>query len=178
MLENRIETGSLTATGVTINGDWLTTRPSDWRGIAAAGSSLVAVSFLQNSKDISWCKSERSRPEGQEVQLLLGWFDNIGLDVSVSFGIAASRRSRTRLPNVSYRPVIEKKAEFVTGELSCFATVHGDPVIDCWVLFLARQDVSVGRKGLWHLRRDRREGVKEPLRSVLSYGRTGTFQAA
>jgi hypothetical protein len=178
MLENTIEAGSLTAMGVTIKGDWLKTKFSDWRGIAAADSLLVAVSFLHHPQGIMWCKSERGRPEGQEVRLLLGWFDKIGLDVQVNFGVGASRRSRTRLPNVSYRPGIANELEFVTGQPSCFATVQGDPNIDCWVLFLARQDVSVGRKGLWHIKRERRQGVKEPLRSVLSYGRTGMFQAA
>jgi hypothetical protein len=87
MFENTIEASSLTVMTVTIKGAWVKTRPSDWRGIASADSSLVAVSFLRDPQGIMWCKSERGDPAGQEVRLLLGWYDKIGLDVQVNFGV-------------------------------------------------------------------------------------------
>jgi hypothetical protein len=167
LFENTIEANLLTVMTVTIKGTWVKTRPSDWCGIASADSSLVAVSFLRDPQRIQWCKSERGDPAGQEVRLLLRWYDKIGLDVQLNFGVGGARRSRTLLSNVSYQPSIPEESEFATGEPRCFATVRGEPDIDCWVLFLAKEDVSVGRKGLWHLRHDRREGIKEPLRSVL-----------
>lgn len=159
---------------VAVEGKWLPAAPARWRGIARAEDPLVAVSLLQHDEGISWTKSERGVPEGQEIHLALPWFDREGVDVGVRFGTTNGVCSwRTRLPSAEYRPLVADRLTCETGRLFRFALFEGSSPIACWFMFLSARDVRVGRNGLWHLRKPLRPGVSEPLRTLLSYGRTG-----
>ncbi len=161
---------------VNISGSWVKTKPADWVGIAHSNQPIVAVSFLKYQNEISWCKSDREQIDGQQLRLLLGWYDNFGFDVQVNFGVGSHVISRTLLPEPTYLPSILSVASCVTGSMFKFTLVEGSPPIECWALFLDRSDVKMGRHGLWHLRRELSTNIFEPLKSILSYGRTGAVK--
>ena len=50
--------------------------------------------------------------------------------------------------------------------------LSGEPSIEAFALLLSRSDVRFGRNRLWRLRDELLRNVNEPLRSVLSRGRT------
>lgn len=177
MLQHLIRDGCLAKLSVVIEGSWNEARPADWRGTARADASIVAVTLLGRPESGCWCKSEPGLIDGQRVRLLLGRYDKLGRDVKVIFGAGGQRDGRTMMPDARYRPDIPARTVCTTGSFVRFAIVAGEPAVPCWLLFLAASDVKVGRDRLWHLRKDLREGVAEPLRSILAYGRTGTLRS-
>lgn len=151
----------------------------DWSGEMRADASVVAVAFLVAPGGVCWCKSERARGWGLSVGLSLRWYDDLGHDVQVNWSIGGGqRRSRTTLdaPATPAFPLVPECVTFETGAIQSIFTVPGEPLVTCAALLLPAEVVRVGRNGLWQLRRRERERVPQPLRRMLSYGRTGTLR--
>jgi hypothetical protein len=169
----------LSRTEVTISGEWRSGSPRDWWGRAHASEPLVAVSLLIGSEGISWCKSERGKPDGQSIRLLLGHHDAEGCDVQVNFSVGGGQVvSRTFVQSREYIPKLLANCTVSTASIFNFASVEGSNSITLAVIFLAAADVRMGRNGLWHLRRDFAESVPDAYRQLLSFGRTGYLAAA
>lgn len=62
-----------------------------------------------------------------------------------------------------------------TGRPARLLTVAGEEPLTLDLLLLPRHRVRVGRLKIWHLRRRHRAAIPEPLRHVLSFGRTGRW---
>lgn len=178
---------------VTVQGDWGSERHSDWHGSATAEEPMVAVVFLTFAgREVAWCKSEPSgvwlakHESGWEraglgstvpVRLALFWYDNVGKDVQVNFSAGGGgRRGRILIPWAGYRPSIER-GPYETGRACLFARIDSDPPVDCHVLFLASQQIRVGRAGRWRVRENVAKSLEPPLRTILTRAITGTFEA-
>ena len=169
---------SLRRLEVMVEGDWCSGRVRRWQGVARAAESLVGVAWVTSGESSRWCKSKRASPDGQQVGLLLGHYDASGLDVQVSFSVGrGSARVRCTVPSEDYKPSVPGAVGVRTGEPSRLATIYSTPEIVLSLMFIAGSDVTVGRNGLWHIRRELAESVPEPLRSILSYGRAGQLEA-
>src|SRR6185436_7026918 len=86
---------------VSITGGRVPSRTFDWRGVATGAEPLVALVLLRDTEGPFWAKSGRPHI-GLGIRLRLGWYDNAGLDVQVSFSVGGGwRRSRTLLTSPS-----------------------------------------------------------------------------
>src|SRR5262245_1522127 len=140
---------------VSISGAWREGRHRDWQGEARASEPLVAVTFAETAGVVSWCKSQRPRPDAQSVELRLGNYDSSHRDVQVSFSIGEGQVvSRTKVDSPSYLPPIPAALTARTAELVHIVSVEGSRRVDLYALFLAGSDIKMGRNGLWHLRRN------------------------
>ena len=81
--------------------------------------------------------------------------------------------SRSRVASAQYRPVIPETLAVSTGSIVEFAIIDGEPEIALSVAFLAGADVKVGHNRLWHVRPGLAEHISQPIRAMLSYGRSG-----
>jgi len=161
---------------VTLRGEWSREPHVHWRGVAAAEEPIVAVAFLTRETEVHWCKSEREHASSAPVRLALFRYDRTGEDVQVHFLVGeGGRRWRTLLPSSHYQPAIEP-GPYVTGRVQLFARIEGTPRVECHVLFLAAQQVRVGRSGLWRVREEVAVLLESRMRRLLSRGRTGTLR--
>ena len=149
-----------------------------WRGVAQSSEPLVSVVLLSARGETDWCKSERAKAADFDLTLALFPFeDPLIVQVSVTSG-GGGRRFATRVPSVTYRPVLPAELRIGTGDRIHLATVEGEPRVEISLMLVAAQDVSVGRKGLWHIREQAATGLDESLLKILTGGRTGQFRAA
>jgi hypothetical protein len=143
---------------------------TEWHGLATAAEPIVAGVFLGRQGEVTWCKSERARGPGTASHLALARDDKTERDVQVSFSVGKGwEQTRTLLSSAGYRPEI-KRGSWVTGRAQLFTRVDGEPLVDCDILFLATQQVRVGRSGLWRVREHIAELLEPPLRSILTRG--------
>ncbi len=166
------QTGSLKKITVTVDGTWRTTAfRRDWNGKAQAAEPIVALVLDGFGR---WAKSDRPLSDGSlSVRLLLAPWDKDRRDVGVHFSVGGGGAQSRTTVEPDYRPSIENIAVFRTGQLDSFAIVEGSRMVNFFVLFVCREDVRIGRNGLWNLRPALRESISEPWRSALSYGRSG-----
>ncbi len=140
----------------------------------SADESIVGLAIQESYGKWSWCKSSARTGSVHEVSLLLGDHDPTGVDVQVTFTCGHGQVvSRFGVASRAYKPLMPETLELQTGRLTPVVVVAGAPDVRLMLLLLARRDVKVGRNHLWHLRRELTDGVDEPFRNVLSYGRTG-----
>jgi hypothetical protein len=123
---------------------------------------------------ISWCKSAPATDDGLSITLLLGQFDDTGLDLQVNLSVGDGHaRTRCTVASPDYLPSIATSSRALTGVRFTLTTIEASPEVIVATLFLAATDVKVGRNRLWHLDADHGAGVPEDLRKLLSYGRSG-----
>jgi hypothetical protein len=167
----------LTRLPVVIVGSWHQSA-SKWNGTAEASEPLVSIVFLTARGETEWCKSERGRPEALELSIALFPFeDRTTVQVNAMAG-GGGRRLATRLPSPGYRPVLQPQLRTTTGRVFSLTSVEGEPLVSLSILLLAARDVAVGRHGLWQLRKPLADRTDEPLRTILTRGRTGQFRVA
>jgi len=148
----------------------------EWHGLATAAEPIVAGVFLGRQGEVTWCKSERARGPGAALHLALAPDDKTERDVQVKFSVGKGwEQTRTLLSLAGYRPEI-KLGSWVTGRAQLFTRVDGEPLVDCHILFLAAQQVRVGRSGLWRVRERIADLLEPPLRSILTRGKTGVVE--
>lgn len=163
---------------MTVTGAWLAAPRRDWQGVIQASEAVVGLSFISIGSHTEWSKSDRGSAEGLEARVMLGNYDRLGLDVQVNFSIGHNGpRWRTLVDSATYLPRLLIPKTFQTGGLIDFAKVEGNPLVELKAIFLARQDVKVGRNGLWHLRKELVEFFPESLRKILTYGRSAAFDS-
>ncbi len=167
---------SLTQVDIVIRGAWHPQGDRYWRGTATASEPCVAVPFLRVGYHVEWCQPERTNESSLDLHLALFPYNESDLDIQVNFSIGqGGRRWTTILPSSIYRPAIPDSFKVLAGEVFHFTTVEGNPHVELFGLFIAHRDVEWVRKKIWHLRPQFRDALKEPLKQVLTYGRTGTF---
>jgi hypothetical protein len=159
---------------ISVKGQWSPGLARDWCGWASASEPLVALVFVCSSGGCGWIKSERG---DATIQVRLALFPDVGpgRDVSASFSVGRGNAiGRSTVPSAVYRPVVPEQQTFQSGVIQKFTQVIGDPSLDLLILFLARRDVRSARNGLWHLRPELAESISsEPIRRMMTYGRTG-----
>ena len=170
-----LSSAALKQVRVVLRGEWTSKPHLDWNGVATAEEPIVALVFLTRGAEVHWSKSERARGSNVPVRLALFWYDTVGKDVQVNFSVGGGGgRWQTLLPFIGYQPAIEP-GPYVTGRVQLFARIEGSPPVDCHVLFVAAQQVRVGRSGLWRVNRDVAVALEPALRHLLTRGRTGTL---
>lgn len=143
-----------------------------WNGSAVAEEPIVAMTILAAGRKRTWVKA--AQPESKiSMSLQLSSYDDghrdvqvaaeVGGDFVYSRSLLAAREQTFRVEPGSCR----------TGGPTLLAVIEGAPRIEIYAFFIARSDVKFGRNRLWHLRPTLAEAVEEPLRSVLTRGRTG-----
>lgn len=163
---------SLKCLSVTITGDWLSLPKRDWRGCVVCEEPIVGIAILETPTNTTWAISGR---HSSEVGLLIGRYDKIGCDVQVSFSVGRGISYwRTLVASSNYIPDIPSKMTLLTGSVSKFCVVDGQPNVTLKVLFIAKSDVKSGRNGIWHVRTKLQDDLPLPMHQMLTYGRTGT----
>jgi hypothetical protein len=149
----------------------------DWKGSIDASEPIIALVLNITGPHVSWARSSHRGDTSLEARILFAPYDSAALDVQVTFGVGdAIAYGRTTVESRLMHPTPELK-EFVSGELTDIAVVPGDPSCLLKILVLARSDVKSVRNGVWHAKPDIIESIDEPWRAVLTYGRSGTFDA-
>ena len=168
--------GPLAREEVILIGAWAPGPIRDWRGLAISNKPLVSIVFLQCGNTVEWARSERPDVLGERVRLLLGLYDETGLDVQVNFDVGGGQCiQRISVESSLYRPSIPSTLQTHTAQMIPFCDVVGSSPVKLSVLFLSGADVHVVRNGLWHARPSTAEKLAEPLKTLLTYGRNGTF---
>jgi hypothetical protein len=165
---------------VTISGEWTETPHRMWRGTAAAPEQLVALVVVAVDEVVHWVKSNSAI--AMDMQLILHPApvpQNHTVDwhrVYSHWHIAHVGHSLPMITvqDPAYRPVISEKQSTVTGEMTRFAAIQGQPQIGFGVLFLARSDVKFGRKRIWRLKQPLISNIEEPWARILTIHRVGT----
>jgi hypothetical protein len=164
----------LTVTDIIVSGDWVPGPKRDWQGLACSQRTLASVVFMRTVDGIAWSKSERPTIIGHDVRLLLGQCENGNLDLYATFSAGdGQQQTLVRAPSDDYRPEMPARITAQTGSIVPVCTLATSPEVEFSVLFIDGADVQVGRNGLWHVRPRIAEKIDEPMRSVLTCGRTG-----
>jgi hypothetical protein len=178
MMLPELDAPSLTRAPVTIYGEWLDGPARNFHGRAICAEPIVAVAFSSRPA-VSWAKSDRPDADGSlKVRLLLARYNRQNLDVQVNFSIGGGHALARTTLSADAPPSIDAPLSLDTGRVFPFTTVEGSRTVDLYALFLCRNDVRIGRNGLWNLEPQRREHVAEPYLSILTYGRNGELETA
>jgi hypothetical protein len=165
---------------VLLEGDW---RPDlhgwRWTGRWQADVPLVGLVMCQTGGSTHWARSShRSSPDGLEIVLHCMARDahvwvHCGLGTPSGRAMVQSHTDVLRSPP----PTIEEFGGS-TGQVLPFARVEGEPPLILSVLLISRTDVRSRRLGLWGIKPDLLGAVAEPWRTVLRFGRTGTWSCS
>jgi hypothetical protein len=168
----------LTSIDVVVKGKWSSSSSRDWRGTIFASEPIVAISFLVSSGICQWVKSERDQ-QPPDIRCAIFPYDNSGLDVQVNFGVGNSNRIwRTLISSASYRPTIPEHIVLRTARIHHFTTITGNPLIELYVLLIAKTDVASSRNTLWRLREQLAKNIHQPWRQRLTHSRRGQFDSS
>jgi hypothetical protein len=150
----------------------------EWRGQAESTEPIVALALTIAGSRVSWTRTSHRGDSSLPVSVMFAPYDEEARRIQVSFMIMdAGTVSQTLVDSMQTQPTPMPRS-FSTGELVTIATIHSDPPCELKALFLARRDVASVRNGVWHARGDVVATLAEPWRKILTYGRTGEFEAA
>lgn len=148
-----------------------------WSGRAAAQEPIVGMSIVVAGPKCHWVKSGQREPE-LPIDVQLPAYDEGDRDVQVAAGVGGNFVYSRCVLVGREQPLCVEPHPGRTGGPILLAVVEGDPRIELHALFIALSDVKFGRNRLWHLRPELAANIEEPLRSVLTRGRTGELQRA
>ncbi len=149
-----------------------------WRGQFEASEPIVALALTVVGSSVCWTRTSHRGTASLKTSILFAPYDEHGLDIQVSFSILdAGTVSRLVVDSLQTLPCPNLKT-FSTGELVQIAVIDSEPVCELKALFLARRDVRSVRNGVWHAHGDVAASVGDPWHKILTYGRTGTLEAA
>jgi hypothetical protein len=143
-----------------------------WAGNATSSEPIVALAIIETDEHYSWVRSS-NREDTLEIGILFSPMDATGKKVSVSFAVGDSVVCDTcTVPSQQTEPnplpgILE------SGSVVHFAQVQSDKQVNLHVLFLAKADVKILKKGIWHLKAAHQESLDSTWKDVLTYGRTG-----
>ena len=147
-------------------------------GLCKSSVDIVALALIQRSSGFSWAKSGMSSP-APPIEFYWGAYaDPTDVHVGYAFDGGGGVQGRMRIGNVGEPPLRFLRTSYVTGRIEPMAVYEGKPDHVCWILFLARSDVSFGRNRLWHLRKHLVEAMPAPWGGILSRGRCGRFDSS
>jgi hypothetical protein len=164
----------LTRFDLRVEGQWQAAPARQWHGKVSGEEPIVSVLFLVTEAAVRWGKSAPANAEGQDVQLAFHGYDSSDCFVQLAASVPGIVLTYAiTLESASYRPEIPASVALRTGTIQRLAKVVATPGVDVLALFLAARDVKVGRNRLWHLRPALAEGIPDPIRKLLTYGRAG-----
>jgi len=182
----RIE--DLTRRQIRLSGGWINTPPKhEWRGFAIADYLFSAVIFVRQGNVLYWSKAETnwvrfplqySAEFKLEIVLTIssdGAANHADIWYSIHHGgtsIPWVLKSSAPLPEI-----METRIVF-SGESFTFVTIESEPASNLHGIFAAKQDIKSLRKGLWRIKSEILEGIPEPSKSILGYGRHGKLLRA
>ena len=169
---------ALQSVPVTVTGSWRSERRRAgshwWKGSATSSGALVGMSFLQARNAVGWCKSERDETSPEVRFGFEPYDDKDVLDVCAFISVGLGQEQfRTTLLSPTFRPALPDTLSLQTGTIYRLAELEANPAVSLYCLFIAREDVESSRKALWRVRRRLEEGLPQPFRRWLTYGRKG-----
>lgn len=167
--------GQLTTVPIRLHGEWQKGKDGQWEGAAESAVPIASIVFLTNGSFCAWCKSDKIS-ESLRVSFKVFPHEKEGKEFHISFFAGGGgRQFCVEIEPPGNDPKIHAPRLVPTGKLVRFAAVGGEDRIDAYVLFIARDDLKVGRKRLWRVRKSVAAGLHEPFRTWLTHGRTGAF---
>ena len=143
-----------------------------WAGKATSPDPIVALAIIETDEHYSWVRSS-NREDTLEIGILFSPMDATGKNVSVSFAVGDSVVCDTcTVPSQQTEPN-PLPGIFGTGSVVHFAQIQCDKHINLYVLFLAKVDVKILKKGIWHSKAAHQKSLDSTWKEVLTYGRTG-----
>jgi hypothetical protein len=148
-----------------------------WAGRWEAEVPLVGLVMCEQAGVIHWARSHhRASRAGLEVllhcttrNLRLWAYCGLGPPSGRAFVQGYTDQNKPELPWI-------EGGAGSTGEVLRLARIAGEPALSLHVLLVARDDARSRRLGLWGVKPRLLEGVEEPWKSVLRYGRTGQIR--
>src|SRR5262245_3419772 len=140
-----------------------------WGGVAQGPWPLAGLTFSATIEGVTWSRSERP---AASLEISLSARDYKSGRASFSFGFYGAGLpmqtvpSRARLLEVC--PV--REGPLVTGRLRWVCEAQG---VNFGLVLLPGPAVKVARVGIWHLRDRLAVALPEPLRQLLTRGRSG-----
>jgi hypothetical protein len=145
-----------------------------WRGVAQGPRPLAGLAFSATTEGVTWSRSERPRGPALEVSLRASAWKS-GTELAFTcHGAFLPRQtvpSRDRLLEVCTM----REGPLVTGRLGWVVEAQG---VNFGVVLLPVPAPKVARNGLWHLRDQLAVALPEPLRRLLTRGRSGFLPAS
>jgi hypothetical protein len=144
-----------------------------WRGQFTADEPIVALAMVLSGNTLYWTRTSHRGTSSLETSILFAPHDEAGLNIRVGFSILdATAISNTCVGSLQDYPTPLLRS-FSTGELVDVATISTNQTCTLKALFLLRRDVASVRNGVWHARASMIDGVLDPWRTILTYGRAG-----
>jgi len=147
-----------------------------WEGKAESIEPIVAIVIIESESEYSWVRCSATNTNYLPLTIQYSPYDESNLNASVSFGINDSivhaqscLKSNLTLPN-------PRVGNFITGSIITFAEIESEKILSLEFIFFAKTDVHVGRKGIWHLKFEKKELLDEDWQRAFTYGRNGTIK--
>jgi hypothetical protein len=172
-----METTRLNRVPVTVTGDWYP-RPRrwQWQGIAQAPVPLIGIILCEQSGMVRWARSDHRASEAGLPLLMDVPHEDSRTWIYAGVGRASGRGLvQATTVTATERPTVLCHTT-TTAEVTPLANLSGEPPVTLSLLLLIRSDVRSRRLGLWGVRPVLLGDVEEPWRTVLQYGRTGSFR--
>jgi hypothetical protein len=148
-----------------------------WRGVAQGPPPLAGLAFSATTEGVTWSRSERpAASPALEVSLHPCPWESGTASLAFTFHGAGAILSRT----VPFRDrLLEactvREGPLVTGRLGWVGEAGG---VNFGLVLLPGPALKVARNGLWHLRDRLAVALPEPLRRLLTRGRSGFLPAS
>lgn len=148
----------------------------NWVGQIVAPQPAVALIMTVVGEEVRWTRTTNKGSMALGTSILFAPFDADGRDIEVCLTVLdATVTGRTQVKSQQEQPM-PYVGQFQTGVICDIARVGNDPSCELKVLVLVRDDVHSVRNGVWHIRGAVASLIPEPWHTVLTYGRTGTFE--
>jgi len=146
-----------------------------WSGFASSSEPIVALAIIETENQYSWVRSS-NREDTIEMGILFSPRDETGKNVSVSFAVGdAVVCGICNVPSKQTEPNPLPGA-FKTGVAIHFAQIQSEKLVDLHVVFLAKSDVKIQKKGIWHLKAAHVKSLDSIWKDVFTFGRTGSIK--
>jgi hypothetical protein len=144
-----------------------------WHVRASASEPIVALLLVACQGTVEWIKSSVGGEDGLLLRVAIHPQPSDNAHATVGAGnVLTHSFVRRGLDAQRITPVCEP---LLTGQVRRLVVLGGEPRIEVGALLLVRGDVKFGRNRLWHAAPRCLDGTQQPLTSILSHGRTGSF---
>jgi hypothetical protein len=151
-----------------------------WRGVAQGPRPLAGLAFSVTTEGVSWARSER--PAASPALEISVWGYKSGTTYEpgtawLGFNFHGTILPGQRVPSrdglIEVSPV--REGPLITGRLGWVGEAQG---VNFGLVLLPGPALKIARNGLWHLRDRLAVALPEPLRRLLTRGRSGFLPAS
>jgi hypothetical protein len=167
---------------LSVSGSWVPSAGPNrrWLGEIRGDKQFATLVLVSTRAHLRWAKSEVAGPDPLPILLDLHPLSPASAEVQFIFiaGDGWVQDFRAHLPQDSYLPSASPPPEAHPGHIyTVFHANDATPPAIFQVLFLARDDVTVGRTGVWRIRKNLESLVSSDLLLALRGGRTGCVES-